>query len=287
MNRKDFLRKSLLGTALFNSMGILKSEKNNLNNQSKDIGFNHLPIENHIIMKNTVIHRASTRGHADHGWLDTHHTFSFAQYYNPERMNFGVLRVLNDDIVSGGKGFGTHPHDNMEIISIPLSGDLEHKDSMGNVQVIKENDVQVMSAGSGITHSEYNRNTEKLVNFLQIWVYPNKRDVKPRYDQLHFPKSNRHNQLQQILSPNAEDEGVWIYQDAWFHLGSFDSGFKTSYQLKKQGNGIYVFVLEGSLSINGNVLNKRDGMGVWETDSLQFETLEKSEILVMEVPMNL
>jgi redox-sensitive bicupin YhaK (pirin superfamily) len=202
-------------------------------------------------------------------------------------MNFGVLRVLNDDSVAGGQGFGTHPHDNMEIISIPLSGDLEHKDSMGNVQVIRENDVQVLSAGSGITHSEYNRNPDKQVKFLQIWVFPNKRNVKPRYDQLSFPKADRHNQLQQILSPNADDAGVWIHQDAWFHLGSFDSSFSSSYTLKKPGNGIYLFVLEGSIQLDNTILKRRDGMGVWDTQSIQFQSLEKTEILVMEVPMQL
>ena len=238
-------------------------------------------------MNNTVIHRANTRGHADHGWLNSFHSFSFAQYYNPERMNFGVLRVLNDDAVSAGKGFGTHPHDNMEIISIPLHGDLEHKDSMGNVQVIRENDVQVMSAGTGITHSEYNRNLDKDVRFLQIWVFPNKRNVTPRYDQLSFPKEARHNQLQQILSPNADDAGVWIHQDAWFHLGSFDKGFESTYTLKKPGNGVYVFVLEGSIKTNGTQLQRRDGMGVWDTEKISFEASEKAEILVMEVPMNL
>ena len=287
MKRIDFLKKGLLGASALGIAGLIKSEEKVGLLAIEQVGFNHLPLEKNRIMNNTIIHRANTRGHADHGWLNTHHTFSFAQYYNPERMNFGVLRVLNDDIVAGGQGFGTHPHDNMEIISIPLSGDLEHKDSMGNVQVIRENDVQVMSAGSGITHSEYNRNSDKQVNFLQIWVFPNKRNVKPRYDQLSFPKADRHNQLQQILSPNADDAGVWIHQDAWFYLGSFASTFSSSYSLKKPGNGIYVFVLEGSIQMGDTVLNRRDGMGVWDTPSIQFQSLEKTEILVMEVPMQL
>lgn len=287
MKRIDFLKKGLLGASALGIAGLIKSEEKVGLLAIEQVGFNHLPLEKNRIMNNTIIHRATTRGHADHGWLNTHHTFSFAQYYNPERMNFGVLRVLNDDIVAEGKGFGTHPHDNMEIISIPLAGDLEHKDSMGNVQVIRENDVQVMSAGSGITHSEYNRNSDKQVNFLQIWVFPNKRNVKPRYDQLSFPKADRHNQLQQILSPNADDEGVWIHQDAWFYLGSFDSTFSSSYALKKPGNGIYLFVLEGSIQMGDTVLNRRDGMGVWDTPSIQFQSLEKTEILVMEVPMQL
>ena len=172
----------------------------------------------------TVIHKAETRGHANHGWLDSHHTFSFANYYDRERMHFGVLRVLNDDIVDAGMGFGTHPHDNMEIVSIPLEGDLEHKDSMGNVTVIKEGDVQVMSAGTGITHSEYNKNKDKEVKFLQIWLFPNKKNVTPRYDQISLRDIAKENEFYQILSPSKEDQGVWIHQDAWFHIGKFTKG---------------------------------------------------------------
>ncbi|HRN44153.1 MAG TPA: pirin family protein, partial [Flavobacterium sp.] len=172
----------------------------------------------------SVLHKANTRGHANHGWLESHHTFSFANYHNPDRMNFGALRVLNDDRVNQGMGFGEHPHDNMEIISIPLEGDLEHQDSMGNTTVIKQGDIQVMSAGTGLYHSEYNKNKDQLVKFLQIWVYPNKKNVTPRYDQITLDLNDRHNKLQQILSPNPEDEGVWIHQDAWFHIGKFDNG---------------------------------------------------------------
>ncbi|HEY2581385.1 MAG TPA: pirin family protein, partial [Mucilaginibacter sp.] len=193
-------------------------------------------------MENTVLHKAATRGHANHGWLNSYHSFSFANYYNPERMNFGALRVLNDDTVDAGKGFGTHPHDNMEIISIPLEGDLEHKDSMNNVAVIKNGDIQAMSAGTGIYHSEYNKDRAHRVKFLQIWVYPNKRNVEPRYDQITLNLEDRHNKLQQILSPNANDEGVWIHQNAWFHLGKFDKGISTDYMIKAKGNGVYVFV---------------------------------------------
>jgi redox-sensitive bicupin YhaK (pirin superfamily) len=237
-------------------------------------------------MSKLVIHRSNTRGHANHGWLDSYHTFSFAQYYNPERMHFGVLRVLNDDVVDGGMGFGTHPHDNMEIISIPLQGDLMHKDSMGNTQVISEGDVQILSAGSGITHSEYNKNQNKKVNFLQIWIYPNKKNVTPRYDQLSFKKEDRKNKLQQVISPNNEDEGIWIHQDAWFHLGNFDNGVSTEYQLKKKGNGVYIFLLEGSIEVEDNVLEKRDGIGIWETDDIKINATSNSEFLIMEVPMN-
>ena len=195
-----------------------------------------------IKMVNSILHKAETRGDADHGWLHSRHTFSFANYYDPERVNFGMLRVLNDDIVSAGRGFGSHPHDNMEIISIPLEGDLEHKDSMGNVSVIKHGDVQVMSAGTGITHSEYNKNKDKPVKFLQIWVFPNLRNVTPRYDQITLTQSERHNKLQQILSPDPDDAGVWIYQNAWFHLGQFDKGFSADYNIKLNGNGVYAFI---------------------------------------------
>ena len=237
-------------------------------------------------MANTVLHKAETRGHANHGWLDSHHTFSFANYYNPERMHFGVLRVLNDDKVDAGMGFGTHPHDNMEIISIPLEGDLEHKDSMGNTQVIKHGDIQVLSAGTGITHSEYNRNKDRLTKFLQIWIFPNKKNVTPRYDQITLDLKDRHNKFQQILSPDKDDAGVWIHQDAWFHLGKFDKGFKTEYTVKRKGNGAYIFVLKGDVIINEQALNERDGMGIWDTDKFSFTSNSAdAEVLVMDVPM--
>jgi len=238
-------------------------------------------------MANQLIHKAATRGHADHGWLRTNHTFSFADYYNPERVHFGALRVLNDDYIAGGMGFGTHPHDNMEIITIPLEGDLEHKDSMGNGTVIKHGDVQVMSAGTGITHSEYNHNKTKPVQLLQIWVFPNKRNVTPRYDQITLDVNQRHNKLQQILSPNSDDEGVWIHQDAWFHIGRFDQNFETTYTWKKQGNGVYVFVIKGNITINGTALNERDGSGIWNTDSMSIQANSAdAELLIIEVPMH-
>ena len=236
-------------------------------------------------MKNRVLHKAETRGYADHGWLKSYHTFSFANYYNPDRVHFGALRVLNDDSVEAGMAFGTHPHDNMEIVSIPLEGDLEHKDSMGNVSVIKHGDVQVMSAGSGITHSEYNRNKDKLTKFLQIWVFPNKKDVTPRYDQLTLNVEDRHNKLQQILSPNADDEGVWIHQNAWFHLGNFDKGVSAEYTIKAKTNGVYVFVFKGDVTIDNQQLNTRDGFGVWDTDKIQIQADSDSEFLLMEIPM--
>ena len=238
-------------------------------------------------MAQSVLHKASTRGFANHGWLKSYHTFSFAGYYDPSRMNFGALRVLNDDQVQGGMGFGKHPHDNMEIISIPLEGDLEHKDSMGNTTVIRNGDIQVMSAGTGIYHSEYNKNADQQVKFLQIWIFPNKKNVTPRYDQISLLPENRKNKLQQILSPSPDDAGVWIHQNAWFHLGQFDAGEKSSYSIKLSGNGGYVFVLKGSFSLNGTTLETRDGLGIWDTDAFALESLEDgSEILLMEVPMH-
>jgi len=239
-------------------------------------------------MKNTIIHKAASRGVANHGWLHSFHSFSFASYYNPERIHFGALRVLNDDTVSGGMGFGAHPHDNMEIISIPLQGDLEHKDSMGNTTVIKHGDIQVMSAGTGIQHSEYNKNKDEQVKFLQIWIFPNKKDVTPRYDQITLDVKDRENQLQQILSPNPADAGVWIHQDAWFHLGNFENEKTFQYSIKKQGNGVYAFVLKGKFLIDGMEADTRDGFGISGADQIDFKSMsDDAEILLMEVPMQL
>ncbi|OHX66406.1 pirin family protein [Flammeovirga pacifica] len=235
----------------------------------------------------TVLHTSDSRGHANHGWLDSRHTFSFSSYQNPERMNFGVLRVLNDDRVAPSKGFGKHPHDNMEIISIPLYGDLEHEDSMGNKKVIKEGDIQVMSAGTGIFHSEYNPNNDKEVQFLQIWVFPNKQSVAPRYDQKTIADISVPNQLNQILSPHAEDAGVWIHQNAWFHLGDFDKDTNLNYPLKDKNNGVYIFVLEGDILIDNQTLNKRDGLGIWDTESINLKAKKGAKVLFMEVPMHL
>ncbi len=236
-------------------------------------------------MASTILHRAETRGDANHGWLHSRHSFSFADYYDPERTNFGMLRVLNDDIVEAGMGFGTHPHDNMEIISIPLEGDLEHKDSMGNISVIKHGDIQVMSAGTGIRHSEYNKNKDKPVKFLQIWVIPNRKNVVPRYDQITLNIEDRHNKLQQILSPSPDDAGVWIYQNAWFHLGKFDKGISTEYKIKTVGNGIYIFVLSGDLTVDNQKLSTRDGFGIWNSDKISLNAESSTEFLLMEVPM--
>ena len=233
---------------------------------------------------NHVLHRADTRGYAQHGWLESYHSFSFASYYNPERMNFGTLRVLNDDTVAPGMGFGTHPHDNMEIISIPLEGDLEHKDSMGTTAVIKEGDIQVMSAGTGIRHSEYNRNSDAEVKFLQIWVIPHERNVTPRYDQISLREIERSNAFYQILSPDPEDQGVWIHQDAWFHMGKFAEDISQNYSFKKSGNGVYLFVLDGQVEVEGHLLTKRDAIGIWDTDHFQLASKVPSHLLLMEVP---
>lgn len=291
MDRKNFLKKGLMGTGMFiTSAALGYTIKNDIDELQplEPIGFNHIPNPETKILEHTVLHRAGTRGHADHGWLNSHHTFSFANYNNPDRMHFGVLRVLNDDQVSEGMGFGTHPHDNMEIISIPLEGDLEHKDSMGNKALIKHGDIQVMSAGKGITHSEYNKNTDRVVKFLQIWVFPNKKNVTPRYDQITLNIADRHNKLQQILSPNPADAGVWIHQDAWFHLGRFDKDKGANYTVKRKSNGVYAFVIKGSFTLGNITLNERDGLGVWDTDSLDLVAKSKdAEILLMDVPMAL
>ena len=282
-----FVATAAMGQVLKNNIDEL-AELKVMPMQKDFVGFNHLPITNSKIMANTILHKADTRGNANHGWLNSHHTFSFANYYNPERVHFGVLRVLNDDRVEAGMGFGTHPHDNMEIISIPLEGDLEHKDSMGNVAVIRNGDIQVMSAGSGITHSEYNKNKDSEVKFLQIWILPNKRNVTPRYDQISLKTEDRHNKLQQIISPNANDEGAWMHQDAWFQLGTFDKNFETLYKLKKQGNGVYAFVLKGDVTIEGTELNERDGLGIWNTENISIKSnTAGAEILLMDIPMNI
>ncbi len=283
MNRKEFIKAALSTSVMLTTTEAKQVEAKG--NYYPIVGFEHLPPKTKKTM-NTVLHKANTRGHANHGWLDTNHTFSFAHYYDPTRVQFGALRVLNDDFVDGGMGFGTHPHDNMEIISIPLSGDLEHKDSMGNVAVIKQNDVQIMSAGTGIYHSEYNKNKDKKVNFLQIWVFPKVRNIEPRYDQINFRPEDRVNKLQQIVSPSKTDDGVWINQDAWFHLGNLKKGFATDYTVKQKGNGVYAFVIEGDVTIHDQKLNKRDGFGVWDVDKLSISADSDAEVLLMEVPMN-
>ncbi|MEZ5013814.1 MAG: pirin family protein [Chitinophagales bacterium] len=231
-----------------------------------------------------IIHLADSRGHADHGWLNTHHTFSFASYYDPERVHFGVLRVLNDDIVSAGMGFGAHPHDNMEIVSIPLEGALEHHDSMGNSGVIQSGDVQIMSAGTGIQHSEFNHSKSERVAFLQIWVFPAKRNITPRYDQRTFPANERKNAFQAVVSP-IKDTGLWINQNAWFFLADPTAGNTLTYDVKEKGNGVYIFVIAGSVEIDGTALHARDGMGITDATEINISATADARILVMEVPM--
>lgn len=285
MNRKDFIKKSILGTtAIVAGSAVAKSVSENQHVEA--LGFNHIKNTKSNIMKNAVLHKAETRGYANHGWLEARHTFSFANYYNPERTQFGVLRVLNDDIVAGGMGFGTHPHDNMEIITIPLEGDLAHKDSMGNAETIKFGDVQVMSAGTGIQHSEFNPNHDRRTNLLQIWVFPKVRNVTPRYQQITLNVTDRHNKLQQVLSPNADDNGVWIHQDAWFNMGNLDANTTVNYSLNKKGNGLYLFVIKGKVTVEDQELNQRDGFGIWDFENLSIKASTDAEILLMEVPMN-
>lgn len=233
----------------------------------------------------TILHRADTRGHANHGWLDSYHTFSFAGYYDPERVHFGALRVLNDDVVKPGMGFGAHPHDNMEIVSIPLSGDLAHKDSEGNGGTISEGDVQIMSAGTGIVHSEMNPSPSREVNFLQIWVFPLKRGIKPRYGQKNFSLAERKNRLQTVVSPDGP-ESLWINQEAWFSLSQLDANQRITYKMNRPASGLYIFVISGSLDAAGTDLARRDGLGVWDTGQIELSARVDSEILLMEVPMN-
>lgn len=238
-------------------------------------------------MKNVVIHKANERGHADHGWLKAYHSFSFANWYHPEKVHFGVLRVLNDDTIAPGMGFGMHPHDNMEIITIPLEGDLAHKDSMGNEATIKFGDVQVMSAGTGVRHSEFNPNANQRTKLLQIWLFPNKQNVTPRYQQITLNTEDRHNRLQQVLSPNENDEGVWIHQDAWFHMGKFDKGISGQYNLKRTGNGVYLFVISGNVTVDETLLETRDAIGIWNAKSITIQAESDAEFLIMDIPMEL
>lgn len=232
----------------------------------------------------TIFHSAESRGTADLGWLYSRHTFSFGQYYESSRVGFGALRVLNDDHVIGGAGFGTHPHKNMEIISIPLSGVMEHKDSMGNTVTIESNKLQVMSAGTGITHSEYNKSEVDDLKFLQLWVMPNTVNVTPRYDEVILETEQMENKWQQVLSPNPEDDGVWIHQEAWFNMSLLDAGKRLEYDLHDVRNGVYVFLIEGEIEINKLEMEERDGMGFWEVDVLKIKAQKPAKILLMEVP---
>ncbi|MCJ8292120.1 MAG: pirin family protein [Crocinitomicaceae bacterium] len=232
-----------------------------------------------------TIYRASDRGHADHGWLKANHSFSFGSWYNPDRMNFGALRVLNDDIVAPGMGFPTHPHDNMEIITIPLSGAVHHQDSMGNKGEIPAGEVQVMSAGTGVTHSEFNGNQDAELKIFQIWIIPNQRNVEPRYDQIKIDPLSHKNKFTQLVSPNKDDEGTWIHQDAYIHMASLEAGKSIDYIPKNSNNGIYVMIIDGSLSILSNELNDRDAMSIVDAEKLTFDATKNSQFIVLEVPM--
>ncbi len=234
-----------------------------------------------------VLHKADTRGLADHGWLQSRHTFSFANYHNPERMGFGLLRVLNDDIVQPSKGFDTHPHKNMEIVSIPISGELRHQDSMGNTQHIRAGEVQIMSAGTGITHSEYNGSDSELVAFLQIWVLPKFQNIEPRYGQQLFSYNDRKNKFQVVVSPDKDssNNAIRINQDAWFLQGDFDTGQTGSYRIKREGNGMYFFVIEGTVTIADEQLQRRDAIGFEDATKIDFEVAENCQLLIIDVPM--
>jgi hypothetical protein len=232
-----------------------------------------------------IIHRAADRGIQDHGWLKAAHSFSFANYHDPSKVNFGLLRVLNDDIVAPGMGFGTHAHDNMEIVTIPLKGVLAHKDSLGSEGNISDGEVQVMSAGSGIRHSEFNGSSTEEVNLLQIWVFPKERNIQPRYDQMRYKLEEGNNLFQIVVSPQGAENVMWINQDAYFSLGTFDGGKTANYNIQHPGNGAYVFIIDGQAELAETILNKRDAMGIYETETLEFKFSEDSWVLVIEVPM--
>ncbi len=234
----------------------------------------------------TIFHRSTERGHANHGWLNAHHSFSFATYHDPSKVHFGLLRVLNDDIVAPGMGFGMHPHDNMEIVTIPLRGELEHRDSMGNIGVIHPNEIQAMSAGSGITHSEYNHSKTHEINLLQIWVFPKERNITPRYDQRVFTEEDKNGKFKTIVAPVKADDVMWINQDAYFSIGKFIAGSSVPYTIQHKGNGAYVFMIEGDATIAAQQLGKRDAIGIWETSDFSIDILKDAEILIIDVPMN-
>ena len=292
MDRKGFLKSALAGVGMLAAGGTVAAVVHNQIDELKPIhpspeplGFNHHPNAETMTTEHSVLHKADTRGRADYGWLKTNYSFSFANYYNPDRMHFGALRVLNDDFIAAGMGFNTHPHDNMEIITIPLEGAVAHKDSMGNSGTIAAGEVQVMSAGTGITHSEFNHHADQDLRLFQIWVFPNKANVTPRYDQIQLPEEKR-NAFNQILSPSPDDDGVWIHQEAWFHLVRFDGGQSMTYALKRPAtHGVYIFVVEGTVTANNQLLEKRDGYGLWSLSEVQFTADSDCRLLVMEVPM--
>lgn len=232
-----------------------------------------------------TLHRSSSRGGANFGWLQSRHTFSFGGYFDPERMHFGALRVLNDDLVAPGAGFPTHPHDNMEIVTIPLEGALEHKDTTGTDGVIRTGDVQIMSAGTGIAHSEYNHSSEDPVSFLQIWVLPRKKNIEPRYDQKAFDPDHRKDRFQILVSPEPSKETLWINQNAYFSMADISKGSQLTYEIMESGNGVYFFLIEGSAFVEGETLGHRDGLGIQGSPSIAIQATASARILAMEVPM--
>jgi hypothetical protein len=246
-------------------------------------------INKHVRIKvnkmKTVYHSANSRGHANHGWLNAKHSFSFASWYDPDRIHFGALRVLNDDIVAPGMGFGTHPHDNMEIITIPLSGSIRHQDSMGNSSVITAGEVQVMSAGTGVQHSEFNPDHKNPLNLFQIWIFPNNRNVEPRYDQFPMDVERMNNNFLQLISPDPNDDGTWIHQNAWIHIAKPSAGFLLNYEMKDKNNGVYLMVVEGRVKVGDRILEQKDALGVWDTEDVTIEALGDSKVLAIEVPM--
>lgn len=233
----------------------------------------------------TIYHSSASRGSANHGWLDAKHSFSFASWYNPDRIHFGALRVLNDDLVAPGGGFGTHPHDNMEIITIPLKGSIKHQDSMGNSSVVKAGEIQVMSAGTGVQHSEFNPSSTEALNLFQIWIFPNKRNVEPRYDQFEMDVTKMKNNFLQLISPDKNDDGTWIHQQAWISMAELDEHTSLNYKLRSQQNGVYFMIIEGSSSIANHALEQRDALGVWDTDSVEIHAKTLSKVLAIEIPM--
>ena len=232
-----------------------------------------------------IFHSSTSRGEADHGWLKAKHSFSFANYFNPERIQFGALRVLNDDIIAPGRGFGTHPHDNMEIITIPLEGSLEHKDSMENEGVIEKDEIQVMSAGTGVSHSEYNKSEEKPVSLLQIWILPKEQNIAPRYDQKSLKELQKINNLYPIVTPDKNGPEMWINQDAWLHMGDFNKPTSFEYKINKKGNGVYTFVINGRAIISENTLDKRDALGIWDVENFNISVDKNTKLLLIEVPV--
>ena len=233
-----------------------------------------------------IIHKAESRGHYDYGWLKTNYTFSFSNYYDPERVNFGMLRVLNDDTIEGGQGFGTHPHNDMEIVTIPLEGAVAHKDSTGGEGVIYPDEIQVMSAGTGIQHSEFNHLNDGTTKLLQLWIFPDKKGHTPRYNQKFFDEKDRKNKLQFIVTPEQKNDNLWLNQNAYLALTDLEKDKSVNYKIHTKGNGVYLFLIDGKISFDEETLSKRDAIGIWETDEFSITAKEDSKILLIEVPMN-